>query len=94
MKFIKRFGVAIMIIALITALSFIGRIETEDMDYKSGEIEKSDMTSDGDVISGGLMLGSTFISGGLIYAIGCAIENAQEKREARERLFDDDEEIY
>lgn len=94
MKFIKGIGVAIMIIALATALGFAGRIETEDIDYRAGEITKSDMTSDSDVIRGALILGGTLISGGLIYGIGCAVEIAQEKREARERWFDDDEEVY
>lgn len=94
MKIIKGIGIAIMIIALATALGFAGRIETEDIDYRRGEITKSDMTSDSDVIRGALILGGTLISGGLIYAAGCGMELWKEKREARERWFDDDEEIY
>ena len=95
-KFIKGFGVGVIIVSLIVALGFVGRIESEDYEYRAGEITKAEMTSDEQLWKDvGAIIGIA-ISGGVIYAIGGAVELAQEKRIARERWFeeDEDEEVY
>lgn len=94
MKAIKRIGVAFVIIAIVCALGLVGRIETEDMDYRAGEITKDEMTSDEKLYTDLFTLGGVAVCGGLIYAAGCGMELLKEKREARERWFDDEEEIY
>lgn len=94
MKAIKTIGAIIVIIAFACGLGFIGRIETEDRDYRAGEITKEEMTNDDKVLTDAFTCVGIAVIGGLIYAVGCAMEAAKEKREARERWFDDDEEIY
>lgn len=93
-KFIKGFGVGVIIVSLIVALGFVGRIESEDYEYRAGEITKAEMTPDDKLWRDVGALIASVGSGCLIYVAGCGMELLKEKREARERWFDDDEEIY
>ena len=74
MRIFKYVGIAILILAFVMALGIIGRVETEDRQYRSGEIEQEEMTEASDLVWQILICGGVAVLGGAIWAISAYIE--------------------
>lgn len=74
MKILKYVGVIIVIAAFVAALGIIGRVETEDRQYRSGEIEQEEMTGAEDLVMQIVICGGIAVVGGAVWAIGAYAE--------------------
>ena len=74
MRIFKYVGIAILILAFIMALGIIGRVESEDRLYRSGEIEQEEMTGAEDLVMQILICGGGAVLGGAMWAISAYIE--------------------
>ena len=62
MRILKGIGIITAVIALFCGLGVVGKIETEDKQYRSGEITREEMTTDEELfkrfaICGGVAVG-------------------------------------
>jgi hypothetical protein len=80
MRIFKYVGITILILAFVMALGIIGRVETEDRQYRSGEIEQEEMTEASDLVWQILICGGVAVLGGAIWAISAYIEAGRVER--------------
>lgn len=74
MKFLKIAGIITAVIAFFCGLGIVGRIETEDRQYRSGEITQEEMTTDEDLIKGIAICTGAAAVGGVLWAVGAYVE--------------------
>lgn len=74
MKAIKIIGVIIVIIAFVCGLGIVGRVETEDKQYRNGEITSEIMTTDEDLIKQIAICVGAAALGGVMWAVGAYVE--------------------
>lgn len=80
MKILKRIGIITAVIAFFCGLGIVGRVETEDRQYRSGEIIEEEMTTDEDLIkSGAICIGAAAL-GGVLWAVGAYVEAGRIER--------------
>lgn len=81
MKILKGLGIITAVIALFCGLGVVGRIETEDKQYRSGEITREEMTTDEELFKRFAICGGAALGGGLMWAIGAYVEAGQIEKE-------------
>ncbi len=74
MKAIKIIGVILVIIAFVCGLGIVGRVETEERQYRNGEIISEEMTTDGDLIKSIAICVGAAALGGIMWAAGAYVE--------------------
>lgn len=86
MKVLKGLGIITAVIALFCGLGVVGKIETEDKQYRSGEITREEMTTDEELFKRlGICIGGA-VAGGMVWAIGTYVEAGQTEKKYK-RLF-------
>lgn len=84
MKLLKAFGIILALAALICAIGVVGRAETDDRLYSSGEITAEEMLSTEQLLKYALIFGAVGLVGTSCWAVGTCIEAGQaEKRYKR-----------
>ena len=80
MRVFKIIVIAVIILAFIAALGIIGRVESEDRRYRSGEIEQEEMTDASDLVWQIVICGGVAAVGGIIWAAGAYVEAGRIER--------------
>ena len=80
MKVLKVAGIITAVIALFCGLGLVGRMETEDRQYTSGEITQEEMTEDEVLIKGIAICTGAAAVGGVLWATGAYIEAGRIER--------------
>lgn len=83
MRVLKAIGAIVVAVALLAGIGVVGRIETEDDSYRRGEINKSEMTDDGEFAGRIFAVIAIAVGGGLIWVVASYIEAEQIEREMR-----------
>ena len=86
MRVFKIIGIVVVILAFVAALGIIGRVESEDRQYRSGEIAQEEMTEASDLAWQILICGGVAVLGGAIWAISAYTEAERIERNYR-RLY-------
>lgn len=81
MKLLKKIGIILAVAAVICTLGVIGRAETDDRLYSSGEIAAEEMLSTEQLVKYALIFGCVAAAGGLMWATGTYIDAGRVERE-------------
>lgn len=81
MKLLKKLGIILALTALICAIGVVGRAETDDRLYSSGEIAAEEMLSTEQLVKYALIFGCVAAAGGLMWATGTYIDAGRVERE-------------
>ena len=81
MKLLKKLGIILAVAAVICTLGVVGRAETDDRLYSSGEIAAEEMLSTEQLVKYALAFGAVALVGGLCWAVGTYIEAGRVERE-------------
>lgn len=80
MKLLKIAGIITAVIAFVCGLGIVGRVETEDRQYRNGEIIQEEMTTNEDLIKGIAICTGAAAVGGVLWATGAYIEAGRIER--------------
>ena len=81
MKLLKKLGIILAVAAAICTLGVVGRAETDDRLYSSGEIAAEEMLSTEQLVKYALIFGCVAAIGGLMWATGTYIDAGRVERE-------------
>ena len=74
MKVLKIIGIITAVVGLVCGLGVVGRIETEDQQYRNGDITREEMTADDDLFKYMAVCCGAVIGGGMMWAVGSYVE--------------------
>lgn len=86
MRIFKYVGITILILAFVMALGIIGRVESEDRLYRSGEIAQEEMTGTEDLVFQIIICGGVAVVGGAMWVISVYTEAERIEKNYR-RLY-------